>query len=337
MPGPAELRMAQAMPPRDALFGAAENVAPSEAAGRIAAEMTTPYPPGIPAVLPGERLTEPAPRCLSTGLAAGMNLPDPTDPELRTIRVVAQDTALRVKQVTGPGFEYTKSPRMVYGSFIPGERGRSHSSSVHHLLPPWLVSPSSQGFSMPSWPSRRKCGPPRCPGRRQRLKWEGEAPLPIVGEELRAMTKATKLLTALPPPQRQHLMTLAREVSFPEDARIFDAGGTADRFWVIRSGAVSLVQQVTSLRRVTVASLGAGDLLGWSWLFPPYRWDFGAEAFSPVRAYEFEASPVLALCDEDPALGMSLIRIVAEILAHRLETTRGKLMEQYGTHRRGEL
>ncbi|MFJ9020028.1 cyclic nucleotide-binding domain-containing protein [Streptomyces sp. NPDC102259] len=151
------------------------------------------------------------------------------------------------------------------------------------------------------------------------------------------MTKATKLLTALPPPQRQRLMTLAREVSFPEDARIFDAGGAADRFWVIRSGAVSLVQQVTSLRRVTVASLGAGDLLGWSWLFPPYRWDFGAEAFSPVRAYEFEAQPVLALCDEDPALGLSLIRIVAEILAHRLETTRGKLMEQYGAQRRGVL
>ncbi|MGW0873324.1 cyclic nucleotide-binding domain-containing protein [Streptomyces sp. NPDC002740] len=151
------------------------------------------------------------------------------------------------------------------------------------------------------------------------------------------MTKATKLLTALPPPQRQRLMTLAREVSFPEDTRIFEAGGTADRFWVIRSGAVSLVQQVTSLRRVTVASLGAGDLLGWSWLFPPYRWDFGAEAFSPVRAYEFEAPPVLALCDEDPALGLSLIRIVAEILANRLETTRGKLMEQYGAQGRGVL
>ncbi|WP_327312291.1 cyclic nucleotide-binding domain-containing protein [Streptomyces sp. NBC_01235] len=151
------------------------------------------------------------------------------------------------------------------------------------------------------------------------------------------MTKATKLLTALPPPQRQHLMELAREVSFPEDARIFEAGGTADRFWVIRSGAVSLVQQVTTLRRVTVASLGAGDLLGWSWLFPPYQWDFGAEAFSPVRAYEFEAQPVLKLCEEEPALGLSLVRIVAEILAHRLEMTRGKLMEQYGTQRRGVL
>ncbi|GGS08956.1 hypothetical protein GCM10010269_55000 [Streptomyces humidus] len=151
------------------------------------------------------------------------------------------------------------------------------------------------------------------------------------------MTKATRLLTALPPPQRGRLMELAREVSFPEDTRIFEAGGAADRFWIVRSGAVSLVQQVTPLRRVTVASLGAGDLLGWSWLFPPYRWDFGAEAFSPVRAYEFEAQPVLRLCEEEPALGLSLVRIVAEILAHRLEMTRGRLMEQYGSHRHGAL
>jgi CRP-like cAMP-binding protein len=148
------------------------------------------------------------------------------------------------------------------------------------------------------------------------------------------MTKATKLLTALPAPQRQRLMALAREVSFPEDARIFEAGGAADRFWVIRSGAVSLDQKVTSLQRVTVASLGSGDLLGWSWLFPPHQWDFGAVAFSPVRAYEFEAAAVLRLCEEDPQLGMALVRSVAEILAHRLETTRGKLLEQYSISRR---
>ncbi|MFE9017782.1 cyclic nucleotide-binding domain-containing protein [Streptomyces sp. NPDC007808] len=151
------------------------------------------------------------------------------------------------------------------------------------------------------------------------------------------MTKAIKLLTALPPPQRERLMSLARDVAFPEDARIFEAGGTADRFWVIRSGAVSLDQRVTPVQRVTVASLGAGDLLGWSWLFPPYRWDFGAEAFSPVRAHEFDAAQVLRLCEEDPRLGMSLVRHVAEILAHRLELTRGRLMEQYGQRRRSAL
>ncbi|AWE53844.1 MULTISPECIES: cyclic nucleotide-binding domain-containing protein [Streptomyces] len=148
------------------------------------------------------------------------------------------------------------------------------------------------------------------------------------------MTKAIKLLTALPPHQRERLMALARETSFAEDTRIFEAGGTADRFWVIRSGAVTLDQKVSHLQRITVASLGAGDLLGWSWLFPPYRWDFGAEAFSPVRAYEFEAAAVLRLCDEDTALGLTLVRYVAEILAHRLEMTRGQLMERHALARR---
>ncbi|MEU5095493.1 cyclic nucleotide-binding domain-containing protein [Streptomyces sp. NPDC020996] len=150
------------------------------------------------------------------------------------------------------------------------------------------------------------------------------------------MTKAIKLLTVLPPPQRQRLMDLAHEVSFPEDARIFEAGGRADRFWVIRSGAVTLDQRINALQRVTVASLGTGDLLGWSWLFPPYQWDFGAQAFSPVRAYEFDAAAVLRLCEEDPRLGLILVRGIAEILAHRLETTRVKLME-YATHRRSPL
>ncbi|WP_369387059.1 cyclic nucleotide-binding domain-containing protein [Streptomyces sp. CG1] len=148
------------------------------------------------------------------------------------------------------------------------------------------------------------------------------------------MTKAIKLLTALPQAQRERLMELAEEVSFPEDTRIFEAGGTADRFWVVRSGAVHLDQQVTSRQRVTVASLGAGDLLGWSWLFPPYQWDFGAVAYTDVRAYEFDGPSVLALSVEDPLLGLSLVRTVAEILANRLETTRGKLMDQYAFQRR---
>ncbi|MFE1298668.1 aminotransferase class I/II-fold pyridoxal phosphate-dependent enzyme [Streptomyces sp. NPDC058731] len=87
VPSPQELRLEQVRLPRDAFFGPAEDVPVAEAAGRIAAEMITPYPPGIPAVLPGERLTEPVLRYLRTGLAAGMFLPDPGDPELKTVRV----------------------------------------------------------------------------------------------------------------------------------------------------------------------------------------------------------------------------------------------------------
>ncbi len=123
-------------------------------------------------------------------------------------------------------------------------------------------------------------------------------------------------------------------MSFPEDTRIFEAGGTADRFWVIRSGAVHLDQQVTARQRVTVASLGAGDLLGWSWLFPPYEWDFGAVAFTDVRAYEFEGRRCSGCAWRIRCSGSRWCRTVAEILASRLETTRGKLMEQYTMRRR---
>ncbi|MEU2968115.1 ornithine decarboxylase [Streptomyces ardesiacus] len=90
VPSPAELRMPQAHLPRDAFFGPTEDVPVERAAGRIAAEMITPYPPGIPAVLPGERLADPVLRYLRSGLEAGMYLPDPTDPALETIRVVAE-------------------------------------------------------------------------------------------------------------------------------------------------------------------------------------------------------------------------------------------------------
>ncbi|GAA2293731.1 ornithine decarboxylase [Streptomyces atrovirens] len=93
VPSPDELRMAQALLPRDAFFGPAEDVPVARAAGRIAAEMVTPYPPGIPAVLPGERLTEPVLRYLRTGLAAGMHLPDPSNPALDTVRVVDERAA----------------------------------------------------------------------------------------------------------------------------------------------------------------------------------------------------------------------------------------------------
>jgi arginine/lysine/ornithine decarboxylase len=91
LPSPAELRMEQATLPRDAYFGPHTDVALTQAVGRIAAEMITPYPPGIPVVLPGERLTEPVLRYLSTGVTAGMHLPDTADKQLNTVRVVAKD------------------------------------------------------------------------------------------------------------------------------------------------------------------------------------------------------------------------------------------------------
>lgn len=90
-PAPDTLRLELVRPPREAFFGRAENVPASAAPGRISAEMLTPFPPGIPAVLPGERITRPVLDYLSSGVRAGMVIPDANDPELGRIRVLVED------------------------------------------------------------------------------------------------------------------------------------------------------------------------------------------------------------------------------------------------------
>ncbi|GAA4593207.1 ornithine decarboxylase [Planotetraspora phitsanulokensis] len=88
LPQPGELELETLMLPRDAFFGRVQQIPAEQAVGRIAAEMVTPYPPGAPAITPGERITAPVLRYLITGLAAGMHIPDASDPTLKTLRVV---------------------------------------------------------------------------------------------------------------------------------------------------------------------------------------------------------------------------------------------------------
>ncbi|HZA12667.1 ornithine decarboxylase [Mycobacterium sp.] len=89
LPAPEEIELETVQLPRDAFFGPTEMVPASQAAGRISAEQITPYPPGIPAVIPGERLNQPVIDYLRSGVDAGMTLPDPSDPKVHEFRVVA--------------------------------------------------------------------------------------------------------------------------------------------------------------------------------------------------------------------------------------------------------
>lgn len=89
LPSPDELQLETVCLPRDAFFGRVETVPTGRAAGRVAAEQCTPYPPGIPAVVPGERLNDAVLDYLCSGVRAGMNVPDAADPSLQTIRVLA--------------------------------------------------------------------------------------------------------------------------------------------------------------------------------------------------------------------------------------------------------
>lgn len=109
------------------------------------------------------------------------------------------------------------------------------------------------------------------------------------------------MLRALPTEHRQRLMRLAREVFFPQGTRIVDEGARADRFWIIRTGSIELDTHVPGRRTAVIETLGHNELVGWSWLFPPNVWHLGATATTPVRAYEFDATAVRFLCQDDPA------------------------------------
>jgi arginine decarboxylase len=90
LPTPRSLELENAMRPRDAFFARVEQVPVAEAVGRVAAEMVSPYPPGVPVLTPGERINQEVVDYLTTGVAAGMLIPDAADPEMKTLRVVAE-------------------------------------------------------------------------------------------------------------------------------------------------------------------------------------------------------------------------------------------------------
>lgn len=140
---------------------------------------------------------------------------------------------------------------------------------------------------------------------------------------------------ALPAEHRAKLLETAREVSFPQGTRLFEEGGHADRFWVIRTGTVELDMHVPGRRAAVIERLGHNELVGWSWLYSPHVWHLGAEAATPVRAHEFDAAAVRTLGEDEPALGRDLAQWVGNVVAHRLHSARVRLLDLYGPYGAG--
>ncbi|CAM5455546.1 cyclic nucleotide-binding domain-containing protein [Streptomyces purpurascens] len=149
------------------------------------------------------------------------------------------------------------------------------------------------------------------------------------------MTSTTNLAEALPAVPRERLMRIAREVSFDAGARLFEEGRRAERFWIVRTGTVVLDLHVPGRRAAVVESLGQGELVGWSWHFPPHVWHLGGEAMGPVRAFEFDAETVRAMCAQDAEFGRAIAVWVGRAVAHRLHASRVRLLDLYAPYGSG--
>jgi CRP-like cAMP-binding protein len=111
---------------------------------------------------------------------------------------------------------------------------------------------------------------------------------------------------------------------------LFKYGGAAEHFFVLRHGRVSLEMAAPGRDPFRFQTAGPGDVVGWSWLFPPHTWQFDARAVDEVGVIRFDGRCLRAKCDADPALGYALMQRFARVLVQRFTDTRLQLMDVYG-------
>ena len=136
----------------------------------------------------------------------------------------------------------------------------------------------------------------------------------------------------LDPRYIQLIAGCAREVTFKAGEFIFREGDPSSHFWLIRSGKISLEVFAPGRGPIMIETLGDGDVMGWSWAVPPYRKQYDARALELTRALEFDAMCIRGKCDEEPKLGYELFKRFAQIIGQRLQATRLRLIDIYGSH-----
>lgn len=127
------------------------------------------------------------------------------------------------------------------------------------------------------------------------------------------------------------LADCAMQTKFERDQVIFREGETANRFYLIEAGKVALESSANSGEPVTIDVIGDGELLGWSWLFPPYVWHFSARAVEPTTAIFFYGTVLREYCEKDPALGYELFKRMSEVMTRRLQAARTRLLKAYAS------
>jgi CRP-like cAMP-binding protein len=131
----------------------------------------------------------------------------------------------------------------------------------------------------------------------------------------------------------QLIIGCASDVHFDAGEFIFREGEEANQFYIIRQGKVALETVVISEREpIIIQVIGEGDVLGWSWLFPPHRWRFNARTVTPTQAIALDGKYLRTKCEEDHNLGYELMKRFAYIIEQRLRAMRLQNPDMYAIH-----
>jgi len=151
-------------------------------------------------------------------------------------------------------------------------------------------------------------------------------------KQLEAAVAAHPFVLGLSEHHIRLLADCAMQTRFAQGHIIFRQGETANRFYLIEQGNVALDSSANNDEPVTIDEIGAGDLLGWSWLFPPYVWHFSARAVEPTSAIFFYGTVLREYCERDQALGFELFKRMSEVMMRRLQSARARLLAAYAAN-----
>jgi len=123
----------------------------------------------------------------------------------------------------------------------------------------------------------------------------------------------------------------ASNVHFAEGEFLFQEGHEANQFWVIRRGRVAMQLESPGQGAIVTDTMDEGEVVGWSWLVPPYRFFADGRAVTPVSATALDGACLRGKCEADPELGYQLLKRVTSVMYQRLQSTRIRLLDLYGT------
>lgn len=151
------------------------------------------------------------------------------------------------------------------------------------------------------------------------------------------MTEALELVLAEHPFAKdldQRYLTLlagcSQNVRLEAGDFVFREGEEANHFYLIRQGMVAIQVYAGATGAISVTTISDGEVLGWSWLFAPYRWKFDARAIEPTRAFALDGKCLRSKCEADHDFGYELLKRFAYMVEQRLEMTRMQLLDVYG-------
>jgi CRP-like cAMP-binding protein len=136
---------------------------------------------------------------------------------------------------------------------------------------------------------------------------------------------AHRFVAGMKPEHLKRLVEAAMFKEFERDEVVFREGDPANRFYLISTGKIALESRRNDEISPLVEFLGPGDVLGWSWLFPPYYWRLDARAVDPTSAIFFYGTRLREHCEHDPEFGYDLMKRVAAVTISRLQSVRSEL------------